>query len=91
MLSLAFYVGYPLTVWLPQVERQLNDKESWNLHTKVTSGYKIVTVTTLYYNYENVISLHLKSSFQSQNDMKHEVFDDMPVPCMYGCVPLKPV
>ena len=58
---------------------------------KATSGYKIAIVTTLYYNHENVISQHLKSLFQSQNDMKHEVFDDMPVLCMYACMPLKPV
>ena len=54
---------------------------------QATSGYKIVTVTTLYYNHKNFISQHLKSLFQSQNDMKHEVFDDMLVPCMYACMP----
>ena len=53
---------------------------------KATSGCKIVTVTTLYYNHENFNSQHLKSFFQSRNDMKHEVFDDTPVPCMYACV-----
>ena len=58
---------------------------------QATSGYKIGTVTTLYYNHKNFISQHLKSLFQSQNDMKHEVFDDTSVPCMYAFVPLKPV
>ena len=58
---------------------------------KATSGYKIVTVTTFYYNDKNFISSHLKSLFQNQNDMKHEVFDDTPVTCMYACVPLKPM
>ena len=58
---------------------------------RATSRFKIITVTSLYCKHQNFISLHLKSLFQSQNDMKYELFHDTPVPCMYVCVPLKPV
>ena len=58
---------------------------------RATSRFEIIRVTSLYCKHQNFISLHLKSLFQSQNDMKYELFHNTPVPYMYVCVPLKPV